>query len=59
MPELPKQFGDGSGVFLEGYQFAETIGHPLGLQHTNTSVSCREMVRGIHLADVLQGQAGA
>lgn len=56
----PRQFPDERGVFLEWYRFdllAEAVGHPLGLQQANTSVSRKGVVRGIHFADVPPGQA--
>ena len=56
----PKQFGDDRGVFLEWYRFdklAEVVGHPLDLAQANLSTSARDVVRGIHFADVPPGQA--
>jgi dTDP-4-dehydrorhamnose 3,5-epimerase len=57
---LPAQHGDGRGLFLEWYRFdrlAEAVGHPLRLAQANMSVSARDVVRGIHFADVPPGQA--
>jgi dTDP-4-dehydrorhamnose 3,5-epimerase len=56
----PVQRTDDRGVFLEWYRFdllAEVIGHPLDLRQANMSVSARNVVRGIHFADVPRGQA--
>ena len=56
----PVQHGDGRGVFLEWYRFdklAEVVGHPLDLAQANLSTSARDVVRGIHFADVPPGQA--
>ncbi|MCW4385051.1 dTDP-4-dehydrorhamnose 3,5-epimerase [Salinibacterium sp. SYSU T00001] len=56
----PKQFGDDRGVFLEWFRFdrlEEAIGHRFDLRQSNTSVSKRGVVRGIHFADVPRGQA--
>ncbi|MFI2712010.1 dTDP-4-dehydrorhamnose 3,5-epimerase family protein [Micromonospora sp. NPDC018662] len=56
----PQQHGDPRGRFLEWYRFdrlAETVGHPLRLAQANISVSARDVVRGIHFADVPPGQA--
>ena len=57
---LPAQHGDSRGLFLEWYRFdrlAEAVGHPLRLAQANISVSARDVVRGIHFADVPPGQA--
>jgi len=57
---LPAQHGDSRGLFLEWYRFdrlAEAVGHPLRLAQANMSVSARDVVRGIHFADVPPGQA--
>ena len=56
----PRQFRDDRGVFLESFRadaLAEHIGHPLQVRQTNTSVSSRGTVRGIHFADVPPSQA--
>ena len=56
----PKQFGDDRGVFLEWFRFdklEEKIGHKLDVQQSNTSVSKRGSVRGIHFADIPPSQA--
>ena len=57
---VPVQRADDRGVFLEWYRFdalAEVVGHPLDLRQANTSVSRKGVVRGIHFADVPDGQA--
>ncbi|TBL39832.1 MULTISPECIES: dTDP-4-dehydrorhamnose 3,5-epimerase family protein [unclassified Micromonospora] len=57
---VPQQHGDARGLFLEWYRFdrlAEAVGHPLRLAQGNLSVSARDVVRGIHFADVPPGQA--
>jgi dTDP-4-dehydrorhamnose 3,5-epimerase len=54
------QHGDPRGMFMEYYRFdhlAEVVGHPLRLAQANLSVSARDVVRGIHFADVPPGQA--
>ncbi|MBB2940433.1 dTDP-4-dehydrorhamnose 3,5-epimerase [Actinoplanes lutulentus] len=56
----PVQHGDARGAFLEWYRFdhlAAAIGHPLDLAQGNLSISARDVVRGIHFADVPPGQA--
>jgi dTDP-4-dehydrorhamnose 3,5-epimerase len=56
----PVQHGDARGAFLEWYRFdklAEVVGHPLDLAQANLSSSARDVVRGIHFADVPPGQA--
>ncbi len=56
----PQQFGDPRGMFMEWYRFdhlAEAVGHPLRLAQANLSVSAAGVVRGIHFADVPNGQA--
>ena len=56
----PVQHGDSHGTFLEWYRFdtlAASVGHPLDLAQANLSVSARDVVRGIHFADVPPGQA--
>ncbi len=56
----PAQHSDQRGTFLEWYRFDElaaVLGHPLELAQANLSVSARDVVRGIHFADVPPGQA--
>lgn len=56
----PKQHGDPRGMFMEYYRFdhlAEAVGHPLRLAQANMSVSAKDVVRGVHFADVPPGQA--
>jgi dTDP-4-dehydrorhamnose 3,5-epimerase len=56
----PAQHSDSRGTFLEWYRFdalAAAVGHPLELAQANLSVSARDVVRGIHFADVPPGQA--
>jgi dTDP-4-dehydrorhamnose 3,5-epimerase len=56
----PQQFQDDRGVFLEWYRheaLTEAVGHPLNLAQANYSVSRRGSVRGVHYADVPEGQA--
>ena len=56
----PVQHRDSRGTFLEWYRFdtlAAAVGHPLELAQANLSVSARDVVRGIHFADVPPGQA--
>jgi dTDP-4-dehydrorhamnose 3,5-epimerase len=56
----PAQHGDSRGTFLEWYRFdalAEAVGHPLELAQANLSTSAKDVVRGIHFADVPPGQA--
>lgn len=51
---------DDRGSFLESFKasaFASAVGHPLGLQQMNISVSRAHTVRGVHFADVPPGQA--
>lgn len=57
---LPQQHGDRRGLFLELYRsdkLAEVVGHPLELAQTNLSVSARDVVRGIHFAQLPPSQA--
>jgi dTDP-4-dehydrorhamnose 3,5-epimerase len=52
--------GDDRGIFLEWYRFdllAAELGHPLTLAQANISVSAKDVIRGIHYADVPPGQA--
>ena len=54
------QFGDPRGLFMEWYRhdhLAEAVGHPLDLRQANLSVSAKDVVRGIHFADVPPSQA--
>ena len=56
----PAQHSDPRGTFLEWYRFdtlTAAVGHPLELAQANLSVSARDVVRGIHFADVPPGQA--
>jgi dTDP-4-dehydrorhamnose 3,5-epimerase len=56
----PVQHSDSRGTFLEWYRFdalAAAVGHPLDLAQANLSTSARDVVRGIHFADVPPGQA--
>lgn len=56
----PTRHGDVRGTFLEWYRFdalAAAVGHPLDLAQANLSTSARDVVRGIHFADVPPGQA--
>ncbi|GAA4907420.1 dTDP-4-dehydrorhamnose 3,5-epimerase family protein [Streptomonospora salina] len=56
----PQQHTDDRGGFAEWYRFdllACEIGHPLRLAQANLSVSRRDVLRGIHFADVPPGQA--
>ncbi len=56
----PVQHSDPRGTFLEWYRIdslAAAVGHPLELAQANLSVSARDVVRGIHFADVPPGQA--
>lgn len=57
---IPVQHGDARGTFLEWYRFDElaaAVGHPLSLAQANLSTSAKDVVRGIHFADVPPGQA--
>ncbi|MFE2726634.1 dTDP-4-dehydrorhamnose 3,5-epimerase [Kitasatospora sp. NPDC059327] len=56
----PQQHGDPRGLFMEWYRFdrlEEVVGHPLKFAQGNLSVSAKNVVRGIHFADVPPGQA--
>ncbi|MFJ4678801.1 MULTISPECIES: dTDP-4-dehydrorhamnose 3,5-epimerase [Kitasatospora] len=56
----PQQHGDPRGLFMEWYRFdklSEVVGHPLRLAQGNLSVSAKDVVRGVHFADVPPGQA--
>jgi dTDP-4-dehydrorhamnose 3,5-epimerase len=57
---LPQQHGDPRGLFMEWYRYdelAEVVGHPLDMQQVNISTSAKDVVRGIHYAQVPPGQA--
>ena len=57
---LPVQHGDPRGLFLEWYrsdELTDAVGHPLRLAQGNLSVSAKDVVRGIHFADVPPSQA--
>jgi dTDP-4-dehydrorhamnose 3,5-epimerase len=56
----PQLHGDPRGLFMEWYRFdhlAAVVGHPLRMAQANLSVSAKDVVRGIHFADVPPGQA--
>ncbi|MEV0089605.1 dTDP-4-dehydrorhamnose 3,5-epimerase family protein [Saccharopolyspora sp. NPDC050642] len=56
----PKAFPDHRGLFVAPFQeaaFADATGHPLRVAQTNHSVSARNVIRGLHFADVPPGQA--
>ncbi|WP_203934510.1 dTDP-4-dehydrorhamnose 3,5-epimerase family protein [Virgisporangium ochraceum] len=56
----PVVLGDPRGNFAELYKedvFTAEIGHPLRIAQINTSTSARDVVRGVHWADVPPGQA--
>jgi dTDP-4-dehydrorhamnose 3,5-epimerase len=56
----PVVHGDPRGSFAEVYRFdlfAAEIGHPLRIAQINNSVSGRDVVRGVHWAEVPPGQA--
>ena len=56
----PRVFGDARGSFHEGFraaQFTEHLGYPFDVAQANVSRSSRDVVRGIHLAEVPPGQA--
>ena len=56
----PRSFPDHRGLFVAPFQeaaFIEATGHPLRLAQTNHSVSARNVIRGVHFADVPPGQA--
>ena len=57
---LPQQHGDPRGLFMEWYRsdkLAEAVGHPLDLLQGNLSVSAKDVVRGIHFAQLPPSQA--
>lgn len=56
----PKSFPDHRGLFVAPFQesaFVEATGHPLRIAQCNHSVSARDVIRGVHFADVPPGQA--
>ncbi len=56
----PRIFGDERGAFMESFRadrLAEATGRTMPVVQTNTSVSARGVVRGIHFAEVPLGQA--
>ncbi|MER5350413.1 dTDP-4-dehydrorhamnose 3,5-epimerase family protein [Kitasatospora sp. NPDC002551] len=56
----PQLHGDPRGLFMEWYRFdrlSEVVGHPLRMAQGNLSVSAKDVVRGVHFADVAPGQA--
>ncbi|MFI6306341.1 dTDP-4-dehydrorhamnose 3,5-epimerase family protein [Amycolatopsis thailandensis] len=56
----PRVFPDHRGLFVAPFQeetFVEAVGHRLRLAQTNTSVSRRGSIRGVHFADTPPGQA--
>lgn len=56
----PVVHGDPRGSFAEVYRFdlfTAEIGHPLRIAQINNSVSGRDVVRGVHWAEVPPGQA--
>lgn len=57
---VPKVHGDGRGSFHESFKaelFGQKLGYPFEVAQGNLSRSSRDVVRGIHLADVPPGQA--
>ena len=57
---VPTLHGDPRGLFGEFYRYdrlTEAVGHPLRLAQGNLSVSAKDVVRGVHFADVPPGQA--
>ena len=57
---LPQQHGDPRGLFMEWYRgdkLAEAVGHPLDLAQANLSISAKDVVRGIHFAQLPPSQA--
>lgn len=56
----PRQFSDERGTFLEWYRgdlLEERFGVGIRLRQSNTSISRRGVLRGIHYADIPPGQA--
>lgn len=57
---VPTVHGDERGSFHEGFraaEFSEKLGYPFNVAQANISRSARNVVRGIHLAEVPPGQA--
>ncbi len=57
---LPQQHGDPRGLFMEWYRhdrLAEAVGHPLDLAQANLSTSAKNVVRGVHFAQLPPSQA--
>lgn len=55
----PRSFPDHRGLFVAPFQdaaFSEALGHSLTVAQTNHSVSARNVIRGVHFADVPPGQ---
>lgn len=56
----PELFSDGRGFFFESFkrnEFAEATGRNFVVEQTNTSISKRGTLRGIHFAEIPLGQA--
>lgn len=56
----PQIFADSRGSFFESFRkdkLSEFVGHPVEILQTNTSISQKGVLRGIHLAQVPRGQA--
>jgi dTDP-4-dehydrorhamnose 3,5-epimerase len=56
----PVVHGDRRGRFVEWFRqdlFTEAVGHPMLLAQGNLSVSAKDVVRGVHFADVPPSQA--
>ncbi|RCW45347.1 dTDP-4-dehydrorhamnose 3,5-epimerase [Halopolyspora algeriensis] len=56
----PDSFPDHRGLFVAPFQeavFTEAVGHGLHVAQSNHSVSARNVVRGVHFAEVPPGQA--
>jgi dTDP-4-dehydrorhamnose 3,5-epimerase len=57
---VPPQFPDNRGSFIAPYSeiaFREATGHGLHLAQVNTSISAKNVIRGVHFATVPPGQA--
>lgn len=57
---VPRVFGDERGSFHEWFraeQFTEHLGYPFTVAQSNLSRSAKNVVRGVHLAEVPPGQA--
>ena len=57
---VPVVHGDRRGRFVEWFRqdlFTEAVGHPMLLAQGNLSVSAKDVVRGVHFADVPPSQA--